>query len=205
MNLSIGSGDVSALLSGKLTKGYQNLFRKFVAQDKPFYNATASPIDALRTGALIEKKYIDMLPDDYFCQKKSTCKEMDCFTSSIDFAKMKDGKLVDFDELKTIYLPDFLDMIVPLTDLSQTEYTAFLKKNFKANYNQVQFQMMCAELQECNLVFLMVDSYNDEENEARVLTERDFYKFRIKRDESVIAEIKNRGQIFQEVRNHFVK
>ncbi len=204
MNLVIGSGDIAPLLSGKTTKGYQGLFRKFVSEYKPYYNATASPIDALRTGGLIEKKYIEMLPGDYFCQKKATFKEMDCLISSIDFAKMEGGKIVDFDELKTIYLPDFIDVIIPLTELTQPEYSAILKKSFKNNYNQVQFQMMCAELNECNLVFLSVDSYNDEGNEARVLNERDFYKFRIKRDEPVILEIKERGKIFQTIKDHFV-
>ena len=203
MNLTIGSGDVAKLISGKHTKGFQELIRKFVAENTPYYNAIASPIDALRTGALIEKKYIEMLPTDYFCQKKATFKELDCFTSSIDFAKMENGKIIDFDELKTIYFPDFIDIIVPLVDTSQDYYTSIIKKNFKANYNQVQFQMMCTELSECNLVFLVVESYNDEENKDRILTHKDFYKFRIKRDELVINSIKERGIIFQQIKNYF--
>ena len=107
MNLTIGSGDISVLLSGVQTKGYQDLLRKFVSDEKVYYNSFASPIDALRTGAILQENYLNILPDNYFPQWKETCKEFNCLTSSIDFAKIEGGVIKDFDELKTIYLTDF--------------------------------------------------------------------------------------------------
>jgi len=203
MNLSIGSGDCAALLAGINTKTHQDLFRKFCAEFHPRYNAVASPINALRTGALLEKRYVNTLPDDYFCQVKSTDKDMDVFTSSIDFAKINDGKIVDFDELKTIYLPDFIDIIIPMSEMQGSDYLNVIKKTFKHNYNQVQFQLMCSDLSECNIVFLSVESYNDEENNVRIIEEKDLRKFRIYRDEVVISQIRERGKIFQEIKNYF--
>ena len=44
----IGSGDVHALMSGKNTKSHIALMQRFVSGIKPYYNAFASPIDALR-------------------------------------------------------------------------------------------------------------------------------------------------------------
>ena len=203
MRMSIGSGDCAALLSGINTKTHQDLVRKFVAENAPYYNAMVSPINALRTGALLEKKYIDMLSDDYFCQYKQRCSEMDIFVSTIDFAKINDGKIVDFDELKTIYLPDFIDIILPMSEMPDFGYIDVLKKTFKNNYNQVQFQLMCSGLDECNIVFLSVETYNDDENNVRVINENDFRKFRIRRDEKIISLIKERGKIFQQIKNYF--
>ncbi|MCC8146310.1 MAG: hypothetical protein LIO93_07705, partial [Bacteroidales bacterium] len=40
---------------------------------------------------------------------------------------------------------------------------------YKHYYYQVQEQLLCTGLQECNLVFLSVTSYNDEENLTRVI------------------------------------
>ena len=117
MNLYIGSGDIKYLLMDNKTKGYQDFIRKFVSDDKQNYNAFASPIDALRTGAILEQRYLLTLSNDYFCQWKATFEEMDIFTSSIDFAKIENGLIVDFDELKTIWLTDFLDIIQPLKSL----------------------------------------------------------------------------------------
>jgi hypothetical protein len=71
MNLTIGSGDVAALMAGKDTKTFGDLMRKFVDENKPYYNALASPIDALRTGAILEKNYLlTLYDDDHFKQSE---------------------------------------------------------------------------------------------------------------------------------------
>ena len=203
MNLYIGSGDIKSILMGTDTKGYQDFLRKFVSDEKPNYNSFASPIDALRTGAILEQRYLLTLGNDYFCQWKSTYNEMDVFTSSIDFAKINDGEIVDFDELKTIWLTDYLDIIQPLEQLSISEYTQVLKKKFKQNYEQIQAQLMCSGLLSANLVFLSVETYDDEINFTRNINENEYSKFRIYRDEEVIDKIKQRGQIFQTIKNNF--
>ena len=105
MNLYIGSGDTSALLSGKDTQAYQKLWAKFVSNDTPHYNAKASPIDALRTGAILEERYALTLDDSWFCQFKLQCEEFDCLRSSLDFTKIENGNIQDFEELKCIFLP----------------------------------------------------------------------------------------------------
>lgn len=196
MNLSIGSGDVVKLISGKQTKGYADLWRKFLDENPPYYNAFASPIDALRTGAILESAYYDTLPDDYYTQVKATCKDYDVCTSSIDFAKIENNEIVDFDELKTIFFPDYIETVKGL-DID------LVKKKFKSNYNQVQFQLMCTGLDSCNLVFLAVHSYDDEENQLRIIEENEVTKFRIQRDQDVIDLIISRVEVFQKVKDHF--
>jgi len=200
MILSLGSGDTTKLLSGKQTKGFASLLQKFVADDRPYWNSFASPIHALRTGAILEPRYLETLGDDYYVQYKSTCLEFDCLTSSLDFAKILKGRVVDFDELKTIFLTEYIDKIVPLSELSQEKQTAFIKKKFKSNYEQVQFQLLCSGLDSANLVFLSVESYEDIENELREINENDYKKFRIHRDEMVIAKIMERATIFQTIK-----
>lgn len=201
MILSLGSGDTTKLLSGKITKGFGDLLRKFVAEDREYWNSFASPIDALRTGAILEIRYLDTLEDGYFCQYKSTCKEFDCLTGSLDFAKIEAGKVVDFDELKTIFLTEYIDAIVPLKTLPEKDQIAVLKKKFKNNYNQVQFQLLCSGLDSANLVFLSVESYEDDENYMREIKPEDYTKFRIHRDEMVIAQIMERATIFQVIKD----
>ena len=199
MILTIGSGDTTKLLSGKTTKGFASLLQKFVANDRPYWNSFASPIDALRTGAILEPRYLDTLDDSYYSQYKATCKEFDCLTSSLDFAKIEKGFIVDFDELKTIYLTEYIDKIVPL--IEDENYIDVIKKKFKNNYEQVQFQLLCTGLDSANLVFLAVDSYDDIENGLRDIQDDDFHKFRITRDEMVIAKIMERATIFQTIKN----
>lgn len=201
MILTIGSGYTNKLLSGKKTKGFAQLLQLFVADSKPYWNSYNSPIDALRTGAILEANYAKILPEDYYCQFKATSKEFDCLTSSIDFAKIEKRKIVDFDELKTIFFTEYVDIIVPLKELEPKQQIAFLKKKFKNNYNQVQFQLYCSGLTSANLVFLSVESYNDDENIIRQIKENDYTKFRIERDEMIIAKIMERATIFQNIKN----
>ena len=203
MNLTIGSGDISSLMAGIDTKTYGDLMRKFVDENKPYYNAIASPIDALRTGAILETNYLKLLSDDYFIQYKVTNKEMDVFVSSLDFAKINNGKVVDFDELKTIHFTDYITLIQPLQSMDEKQQNEYIKKKFKKYYNQVQTQLFCSNLKSANLVFLSVDSYNDEENLMREIQENEYLKVRIIRDETVINQIKEKGNIFQTIKNHF--
>lgn len=202
-SMYIGSGDISSLLMGKDTDGYLKLWQKFINGEAPHYYAKGSPIDALRTGAILEERYFLTLSDDYFTQVKCTSKEMDVLKCSLDFAKIENAKVVDFDELKSCNFTDFLNFEPFRND--KTDALAFIKKNYKKNYNQVQQQLYVTGLDSANLVFLAVYSYDDEINNNRIIKENEFIKFRISRDEKVIAEIKSRALIFQEVRNHFVK
>lgn len=205
MNLTIGSGDISALMAGINTKTFGDLMRKFVDEDKPYYNALASPIDALRTGAILEQNYLKLLADDYFIQYKVTNEDMDVFTSSLDFAKVNGGKVVDFDELKTIHFTDYIELVQPLIALDEDKRIESIKKTFKKYYNQIQIQLFCSNLNSANLVFLAVDSYDDEENMLREIQENEYVKLRIYRDEKVIDKIISKGQIFQTIRDYFNK
>jgi len=190
--LSIGSGDVPALLSGKKTKGYADLWRKFLAENPPYYNAFASPIDALRTGAILENVYFQQCTDDTcIYQAKFTDKELDVFTCSVDFWQ---GNTIE--ELKTIWLTDFIDII------RQCDVNEIIKQ-FKNNYNQLQFQLMCSGLESGFLVFLATKSYDDEENKARIIEPHEIMKFEFPRDEDIISKIRERGKLFQEVKDNF--
>ena len=64
----IGSGDVSSMMAGKDTKAYLSLMQRFVSNEIPYYNAKESPIDALRTGAILEERFFLTLDDSWFCQ-----------------------------------------------------------------------------------------------------------------------------------------
>ena len=204
MNLVIGSGSTTKLLSGKKTKGFAELLQNFVASDKPHWNSYASPIDALRTGAILEDRYSEILPEEFYCQIKFTSKEFDCLTSSIDFSKIIKGKIKDFEELKTIYFTEFIDKIEPLKELTKKDQISFLKKKFKSNYNQVQFQLLCTGLKSATLTFLLVESYNDDENLKRVINEKDVIKFKIERDPEVIEKISERARIFQSIKDTII-
>jgi hypothetical protein len=201
-SMYIGSGDVSDLLKGKHTKGFQNLLRRFCSDEIPGYNAFASPIDALRTGAILEERYYLILPDGYYPQYRVKSGEMDVFSSSIDFAKLNSGKVVDFDELKTCFMTDFLDF-QPLKGAPYDTCINYIKKYYKNNYSQIQQQLYTTELDEANLVFLEVFTYDDDENKIREIKENEYIKFRIRRDEAVISQIKERGQIFQQIKDYF--
>lgn len=200
ISMYIGSGDVAALLAGKDTQTHQKLLQRFVSGEKPYYNAKASPIDALRTGAILEERYLLTLPDNFFSQWVVVSNEMDVFKCSLDFAKIEKGEVVDFDELKSIYLSDYLDMV----NLNYEALLKHIKKKYKNYYNQIQEQLYCTELDECNLVFLSVTSYDDEENYKRDIQPNEYMKVRIYRDEEVIGKIKERGQIFQSIKDSYV-
>lgn len=200
----IGSGDVHALMSGKETKAHTSLMQRFVSGVKPYYNAKASPIDALRTGAIIEDRYLASLPMWFIPQYVVQSKDMDVFKASLDFAEIKEGKLYDFRELKSVYLNDYIDHIQPLKG-NNDALVEYVKKKHKNYYNQVQEQLYCTGLDSCYLVFVCVDSYNDEENLRRTITDDDTTFVRIHRDEKIIRLIKERGWIFQQIKDFYTK
>lgn len=198
----IGSGDIHALMSGKNSKSHISLLRRFVSGVIPYYNARASPIDAFRTGAILEDRYLLTLPENYFTQYTCVSEEMNVFKCSLDFAKIEKGIVADFDELKTIYLSDYLEFVEPIKN-DNNLLLEFLKKKHKPYYFQVQEQLYCSGLAECNLVFLSVLSYDDEENLNRIITDNEYTKIRVYRDEKAISEIKDRGVIFQNIKDYY--
>ena len=202
MSLTIGSADAYKMLSGKKTKGFKDLMKKFILGNDVKYNAFASPIDALRTGAILENRFAEKTDKNYYSQYKSICKEYDCLVSTLDFAMLDDGKLVKFQELKPIFLTEYIDIILPISEMVSNEYTSVIRKKFKSNYIQVQFQMLCSGLDKANLTFLSVDSYDDEHNKKRDIKESEYKTFQINRDEEVINKIKERAEFFQSIKNY---
>ena len=129
---------------------------------------------------------------------------MDVFKCSLDFAKIEKGKLVDFDELKTLALSDYLEFIEPIKNDNKA-LVDYVKKKHKSYYNQVQEQLYCTKLESCNLVFLSVTSYDDDYNWNRVIKSNEYCKVRITRDEKAISKITERGLIFQQIKDFYTK
>lgn len=195
----IGSGDTTALLSTKDSVTHQSLFKKFFGIEQVHYNALASPIDALRTGAILEQRFYEHLDLSYTEQYKAYCTEMDCLVSSLDFAKVIDDELISFIELKTMKLEDFWNL------KAQEDKLEYIKKKYKKYYNQVQFQLYCSDLDKAEIAFLYVDSYDDDYNFSRVITKDDYFTVEIERDEKVISEIKHCAKPFQEFKNYYAE
>ena len=85
------------------------------------------------------------MPDNYFTQYVVRSDEMNVFKCSLDFACIDKGKLTDFDELKTLYLSDYLDFIEPIKHDNKA-LIEYVKKKHKAYYYQVQEQLFCTHL-----------------------------------------------------------
>ena len=200
----IGSGDVAALMMGRNTKGFLSLLQRFVSDEVPVYNAKNSPIDALRTGAILEERFYQTLGDDWFYQYYVQSKEMDVFKCSLDFAQIADGEVVDFIELKTLSFDDYIRNIEPIRD-DNDALVEHLKMKHKAYYQQVQEQLYCTNLERAHLCFLSVTSYDDEENYQRNIQPHEYTMVTIERDDLVIDEIRNRGEIFQLLKNELNK
>lgn len=199
--MTIGSGYTKDLLAGKKTKAHAKLMQKFVSGEFPNWNAYNSPIDALRTGAILEDRYLLILPENYYPQYKATCKEMNVLNCRIDFGLVEKGEIIDFDELKTCNFNDYMafeELIIEGADL-----LAYVKKHYKDNYNQVQEQLLCSGLASANIVFLAVYSYDDEVNYKRDIQENEYIKIRVPRDESIISKIKERAEIFQTIKDYY--
>lgn len=203
-SMYIGSGDVLALMSGITTETHRKLLRRFVSDEIPHYNALNSPIDALRTGAILENRYFLSLDDKYLPQYKVVCQEMDACKSTLDFAIVESNKVVDFIELKSVFISDYLDINM-YRDCEESEYLPFLKKTYKHYWEQVQYQLFCTRLEQATLRFIEVQSYDDTENKMREITDDEYISFTINRDEDFIEKIKERVHPFQQLKNYYAK
>ena len=202
--LYIGSGDVHALMMGRTSAGYLRLLQRFVSGIVPHYNALASPIDALRTGAILEERFYQTLPFEWFPQYRVQSDEMDVFRASLDFAKLEEGRVVDFIELKTVNLDEYIENIQPIVD-DNDALLEFLRRKRPSYYNQIQEQMYCAGLDVAHLVFLSVTSYDDAENYARDIKDNEYVMVTVPRDNDTINEIKEKGKLFQTIRDELKK
>lgn len=200
----IGSGDVAAMMAGKDSKAYLSLLQRFVSNEIPVRNAKESPIDALRTGAILEERFFLTLDDSWFCQYFVQSNEMDVFKATLDFAQLEKGEVVDFIELKSINFDDYITMVEPIKN-DNDALVDYLKKKHKAYYYQIQEQLYCTGLERAHLCFLSVTSYDDEENYARDIKENEYTKVLVERDDEVIDAIKQRGEIFQSIKDNFKK
>lgn len=198
--LYIGSGDVHALMMGRTSAGYLRLLQRFVSGIEPHHNALASPIDALRTGAILEERFFQTLPFEWFPQYRVQSDEMDVFRASLDFAKLDEGRVVDFIELKTVNLDEYIENIQPIVD-DNDALLEFLRRKRPSYYNQIQEQMYCAGLDVAHLVFLSVTSYDDAENYTRDIKDNEYVMVTVPRDNDTISEIKEKGKLFQTIRD----
>lgn len=201
MKLSIGSGDVKSIMMGKKTKGYQDFLRAFVSDEIQIYNSYASPIDALRTGKILEDRFTQHI-EGFYQDIKVRSKTFDVMAASLDFGKFEGNKVVDFIELKTMWLSDYLDLVSPLKG-DNDALVSWFKKDAKAYYNQVQHQLYVSELEECTVCYLSVQSYDDDFNNQYQITENDYTMFRVKRDQEVIDKILKEVEFFQTIKNNF--
>lgn len=197
----IGSGDVASLMAGTDSKAYLTLLQRFVSDQIPYRNAKESPIDALRTGAILEDRFFLTLDDSWFAQYYVQSHEMDVFKATLDFAQLADGKVTDFIELKTVGFNDYLTYVQPIRD-DNDKLLEFLRKKHKPYYLQVQEQLYCTGLQQARLCFLSVTSYDDDENYERIIKPNEYTFVTVRRDDKVIEQIKKRGTIFQEIKNN---
>lgn len=195
----IGSGDVSALLAGRKTKTHAKLLQRFVSDEKPIYNAYASPIDACRTGQILEDRFAIYLGDEWYSQAVVVCKDMDVFKASLDFAKYENGNVVDFKEMKTKYFDDFLEF----ESMSSDELLNYVKTKDKKYYNQIQEQLWCSGLNKATLVYVAVYTYEDEINYNRIIKSNEVKEITIHRDEDVIFRIASAGAIFQQIKDTY--
>lgn len=184
---NIGSGDVNLLLSkNKNTKTYHGFIEKFFGIKQVEYNAYYSPIEHLRYGQMMEDAYIKEYGGDWYTQVKSVG-EMDVLVSTLDLAQIENGKITDFEEIKSINYNEFLD-ITPDYDIRKR------KRNI---YNQVQQQLYTTHLLSCNVTFLCVYDYE----RLIDIQDNDIKKIIVERDEEVIAEIKRQAAPFQLFKN----
>lgn len=187
----VGSGDINAIMTkNKNTFTYKKFIKKFFGIDNIVYNAENSPIDALRVGAILEKTYFSCLSLDWYEQIKVVCEQNPICVSTLDFSKLRNGKVVDFIELKTIQFSEF----IKLDDESD------IKKEFFKYYTQIQFQLMCTGLKKARLRFLCVYDYDDESNKNREIKDFDVKEYIVERDEIIINEIIYQIKPFEEFR-----
>ena len=93
MKMYISSGQVSNLLMGKNTQRHKELIHTFINDDRPHYNSKGSPIDALRTGSILEDRFYLILDDEYLPQCEVWNSEYDFCRSTLDFAIKKNNQV----------------------------------------------------------------------------------------------------------------
>jgi hypothetical protein len=202
-SMTIGSGDVNALLADKATKTHQALLARFtsgVVQRRNPFHPNVPP--QFRTGAILETVYFSSLPKEkYIPQYKVRCEQMDVLAATLDFGKVCGGNLVDFIEFKTEWYETF-DL---LTEFRNNEIGAvkFIKRYHRADYNQIQHQMLCAGFKEATLTRMRVTRYDDAYNRSRRVKPDDTMDIRIRRDDEVIERILERATIFQAIRDYY--
>lgn len=201
--MHISSRHISKLLSGKNTKGHKELIDIFINNIHEYYNPEFSPIDALRTGAILEGRFYLTLSDMYLPQYEVWSKEYDFCKATLDFAYIRQNKVERFKELKTCFFTDFLTFQA-YKNADYDTYIDYIKKNYKQYYNQVQYQLFCSGLDVSYLVFLEVKSYNDADNYNRIIQPDEYIEFPIKRDESTISQIKQRLVFFKQIKDYFI-
>lgn len=199
----IGSGDIVQLMQAKQTSGFQKLLVRFTSGEVPYYNAKSSPIDACRTGAILEDRFYLTLGDDWYPQVKVISSEMNVFKASLDFSRIKEGKVVEFIEMKTINTPKFTKLSETLATMDDASMLTYIKKAFKKYYYQVQEQLYCSGLESATLMFVNTFTYDDTVNYRRDIIDDDLLKVKIIRDDKVINEIKEKGKLFQTIKDYF--
>lgn len=198
----IGSGDTTKLLAGKDTRGHLELLQRFVSDVKPNFNAKSSPIDALRTGAILEERYISQFDDtNYYPQVLCVSPEMDVFICHLDIAELTEGVVTNFIEVKSVGFIDFQEMLL----LDNDELLKHVRKAYKTYYNQIQEQLFCTNLGQCELHFIQVLSYDDTCNYERIISNNEVIKCQIRRDEEVISKLRERGKVFQILKDYYCK
>lgn len=200
----IGSGDIIQLMQAKQTSGFQKLLIRFTSGEVPYYNAKNSPIDACRAGAILEDRFYLTLGDDWYPQVKVISKEMDVFKASLDFSRIEKGAVVEFIEMKTLKEEKFIKLRDTLAVMDESKYIQYIRKSFKKYYNQVQEQLFCSGLEVARLMFICVGSYDDNVNYKRVISDDDLIYIDITRDEDTISEIKEKGKLFQAIKDYFL-
>lgn len=194
---SVGSGDIKMLMAkNKETKSYKSFLAKFFGIEQIKYNALASPIVQFRTGAILEQMYYRTLPLTWSCQERIQCKELPVLTVSLDFALVKNSKVIEFEELKTIDFFKLMDMQSKCIDCD------YIKKKHKDYYYQIQSQLLATDLEYATLIFLAVYTYDDIKNKTRKVKENELMRIKIPRDEKVIDEIKKELIIFQQIKEY---
>jgi hypothetical protein len=193
----LGSADTLRLMMGLNTRGHHALLREFVSGERPHYNALASPIEALRTGVILEKRYGVFLGEEYTAQVRVQCAEMDVFRASLDFARFTGGAISSFHELKCVQAEAF-QMVHDAEDRLK-----YVRSHYKPYWQQVQQQLLCTGLPAANLVFLAVYTYDDYLNHNRDIQAEEVIRVTVPRDEDAIAAIKERGRIFQQIRDTY--
>ncbi|MDL2211861.1 hypothetical protein LJB88_03180 [Erysipelotrichaceae bacterium OttesenSCG-928-M19] len=193
---TIGSGQTKYLLSkNKESKTYKKFLSQFFGIEKVVYNAYASPIDAARIGQITEDRYYEQMDDGWFTQTKVVNKDMNVLIASLDVSKLVNGKVIDFEEVKSLFFIEFIEL----------DEDTDIKVKFKNYYNQIQHQLLCSGLNEATLTFICVYDYNDEEAYKRVIEDKDIKKYKISRDEDVFNQIIENAKPFQLMKNYLEK